>query len=54
MCLDILNSYLTAAFKYFKYTKMPLSLFPVWIREQYNMGAHARRRFVYIHMEREE
>ncbi len=52
MCLDIKNFYLTMALKYFDYMKIPLSLFPVWIREQYNMDAHAHKGFVYIQMGR--
>ncbi len=52
MCLDIKNFYLTTALEYFIYMKMPLSLFPLWIREQYNMDACAHKGFVYICMER--
>jgi hypothetical protein len=37
MCLDIKIFYLTAALEYFKYSRMPLSLFPAWIIKQYNM-----------------
>jgi hypothetical protein len=40
------------ALEYFEYMKMPLSLFLVWIWEQYNMDAHAHKGFVYIQMER--
>jgi hypothetical protein len=34
MCLDIKSFYLTAALEYYKYMKMPLSLFLIWIVEQ--------------------
>ena len=32
MCLDIKNFYLTAALDYFEYMKIPLALFPEWIK----------------------
>jgi hypothetical protein len=41
MCLDIKNFYLTAALEYFEYSRMPLSLFPVWIIKQYDMEKHS-------------
>jgi hypothetical protein len=34
MCLDIKNFYLTAPLDCFEYMKMPLSLFPLWTKEQ--------------------
>ena len=37
MCLDIKNFYLTAALDYFEYMKMPLLVFPAWIKKQYNL-----------------
>ena len=37
MCLDIKNYYLTAALDYFEYMRMPLELFPSWIRKQYDL-----------------
>ena len=37
MFLDIKNFYLTAPLDWYEYTKMPLSLFPTWIKEQYNL-----------------
>ncbi len=37
MWLDIKNFYLMAALEYFKYSRMPLSLFPAWIIKQYDM-----------------
>jgi hypothetical protein len=41
MCLDIKNLYLMAALEYFKYSQMPLSLFPAWMIKQYNMERHS-------------
>jgi hypothetical protein len=52
MCLDIKNIYLTAALKYFKYMKIPLSLFPTWTIEQYNLNKLALDSWVYIKMRR--
>jgi hypothetical protein len=37
MCLDISLFYLTAALEYYEYMKMPLTLFPTWIVEQYDL-----------------
>ncbi len=33
MCIDIKNFYLTAALDYYEYMKMPLALFPEWIKK---------------------
>jgi hypothetical protein len=52
MCLDIKNFYLTAPLDWFEYMKMPLSLFPSWIKEQYNLEQHAKNGFVYIEIRR--
>jgi hypothetical protein len=52
MCLDIKKIYLTAALKYFEYMKMPLSLFPIWIVEQYNLTKHAKDGWVHLEMRR--
>jgi hypothetical protein len=52
MCLDIKNFYLTTALDYFEYMKMPLSVFPTWIKKQYNLDKHALNGFVYLRMER--
>jgi hypothetical protein len=48
MCIDIQNFYLTAALDYYEYMKMPLALFPVWIKKQYNLDTHARDGFVFL------
>jgi hypothetical protein len=50
MCLDIKKIYLTAPHGRFEYMKMPLSLFPPWTREQYNLDTHAKNGFVYLEM----
>jgi hypothetical protein len=52
MCLDIKNLYLTASLDWYKYMKMPLSLFPSWTREQYNLDKLAKNGFVYLEMHR--
>ncbi len=48
MCLDIKKIYLTAALEYFEYMKMPLSLFPKWIIEQYDLTTHAKDGWVHL------
>jgi hypothetical protein len=50
MCVDIKNFYLTAWLDYFEYMKMPLSLSPLWIQEQYNMVALALDGYVHLEM----
>jgi hypothetical protein len=51
MCLDIKNFYLTARLEYFKYMRMPLDLFPVWIQEQYNLQRLAHNGYVHLEMQ---
>ena len=41
MCLDIKNFYLTAKLDYYEYMRMPLGLFPEWIKKQYNLNVLA-------------
>jgi hypothetical protein len=48
MCLDIKNFYLTAALDYYEYMKIPLALFPEWIKKQYNLDTNARDGFVFL------
>ncbi len=50
MCLDIKKIYLTAPLDRFEYMKMPLALFPDWIKQQYNLGKFAYHGFVYLEM----
>jgi hypothetical protein len=52
MCLDIKNFYLTAPLDRYEYMKMPLSLFPSWTKEQYNLDKLAKNGFVYLEMRR--
>jgi len=52
MCLDIKNFYLSAPLEEYKYMKMPLALFPEWIRTQYNLDKLVLNRFVYLKMRR--
>ncbi len=52
MCLDIKNFYLTAPLDCFEYMKMPLSLFPSWTKEQYNLDKLAKNGFIYLEMHR--
>ena len=52
MCLDIKYFYLAAALDYFKYMRMPLSVFPEWVKKQYKLDELAQNGFVYLRMER--
>ena len=52
MCLDFKKIYVTAALEYFEYMKIPLSLFPQWIAEQYDLSTHAKDRWVHLEMRR--
>ncbi len=51
MCLDIGNFYLTASLEYFKFMRIPLALFPIWIK-QYDLKKHSLNRFVHLEMRR--
>jgi len=44
--------YLTAALDYYIYMKIPLALFPEWIKKQYNLDTHARDGFVFLEIPR--
>jgi hypothetical protein len=48
MYLDICIFYLTAALDYFEYMKMPLAVYLVWIKKQYNLDEHAHNGYVYL------
>jgi hypothetical protein len=50
MCLDIFF-YLTACLDYFKYMRLPLTLFPIRIQEQYNMVKLAYNRYIHLEMQ---
>jgi len=53
MCLDIKNFYLTAALDYYEYMKIPLALFPEWIKKQYNLDTNARDGFVFLEIDKQ-
>jgi hypothetical protein len=52
MCLNIKKLFLTAVLEYFEHMKIPLSLFPLWTIEQYNLKKLASDGWVYINMRR--
>jgi hypothetical protein len=52
MCLDIKNVYLSAALDRYEYMKMPISIFPRWIIEQYDLHKHVHHGFIYLEMRR--
>ncbi len=52
MCIDIKEFYLSAALDYYEYMKIPLALFPEWIKTQYNLNSHARDGFVFLEIRR--
>jgi len=52
MCIDLKNFYLTANLDYYKYMKIPLSLFPQWIIDQYDLGKLAVNGMVHIEMQK--
>ena len=51
MCIDIKKIYITVALDYYKYMKIPVSLFPEWIKKQYNINTHARDGFVFLEIQ---
>ncbi len=51
LCLNMKNFYLTAALEYFEYSQMPLTLFPAWIIEQYDMEKHALNQCIHLEMQ---
>jgi hypothetical protein len=52
MCLDIKFFYLSAPLDRFEYMKMPITLFPKWTVDQYDLNKHALNGFVYLKMRR--
>ena len=48
MCLDLKHLYLTAALDYYEYMKIPVTLFPEWIKKLYNLDTHARDGLVFL------
>ena len=50
MCLDIKNLYLLAPLDRYEYMKIPISLFPPWIIEKYNLLHHVHNGYIYLEM----
>ncbi len=44
--------YLMAALDYYEYMKFPMTLFPEWIKKQYNLETHTRDGFVFLEIRR--
>jgi hypothetical protein len=51
MSIDIKNFYLTAALEYYEYMKIPLTLIPTWMVEQYDLNRHALHGFVHLEIQ---
>jgi hypothetical protein len=51
MCININNFYLKVALDYYEYMKIPVALFPEWIKKQYNIDTHARNGFVFLEIQ---
>ena len=52
MGIDIKSFYLTAPLPEPEYMKMPLSVFPRHVRDQYNLETHVKNGFVYLEIRR--
>ena len=52
MGVDIKSFYLAASLPEYEYMKMPLSVFPKHVHDQYNLETHAKNRFVYLEIYR--
>jgi hypothetical protein len=52
MCLDLIFFYLSALLHRYKYMKIPLLLFPDWIKKQNNLDSLALDGFVFLEMHR--
>jgi hypothetical protein len=50
ICLNIGNFYLTAMLDWYKYMKMPISLFPPWIITQYGLEMIVIEGYIYLQM----
>ena len=49
---DVGDFYLETPLDEYEYMKMPLDLFPIWTKEQYNLDGHAYKGFVYWEVRR--
>jgi hypothetical protein len=52
VCLNIKKIYLSTPLDRFKYMKMPLAVFPKWIKTQYSLNKFALNGFAYLEMRR--
>ena len=52
MCLDIKNFYLCAPMKRYEYMKMPLSIFPPHVIQEYGLKEKAYKGYVWIEVRR--
>jgi hypothetical protein len=50
MCLNIGNFYLTATLDRYEYMKMPISLFPPWIVDQYDLNSKVVGGYIYLQL----
>jgi hypothetical protein len=48
MCVDIKNFYLGTPLDRYEYMRIPLTLFPEHIIEQYNLHAKAKNGYIYV------
>jgi hypothetical protein len=48
MCLDVGNVYLETPLDRYDYMKIPIALFPSWIKKKYNQDEHTNNWFVYV------
>lgn len=52
MCIDIKNFYLCVPLDQYEYMRMPLSVFPDHIREQYDLERKAKNGQIYLEIRR--
>ena len=52
MGIDVKSFYLCTPMERYEYMKMPLSIFPDHIKQQYNMDANAHNGYVYLEIRR--
>ena len=51
-CLDVGSFYLETPMQRYEYMKMPLSVFPQHVRDQYDLETHAKNGFVFLEIRR--
>ena len=52
MCIDINKKYLRTPLDQYEYMKLPLSVFPKHIKQQYDLEMKAKKGYVYIEIRR--